>query len=281
MGRPGAASPGDWLSWKLGVAPSTAREQVRVAVRLRTLPKVAARFSAGTLSYSKVRAVTRTALSDDEDLLLEWADHATAAQLETVAAATRRAQRRATEEIQPDEDPAQRWRMRTHHDGTATISITAPVEDLAALDGQAERLAVALVRDREQTDDGAPSPQVRAVDRIEALCHAVTAATAADTPADTSGLDTHTLVLQVEADAVGSGASSQVPADVVPVRDLHRRITAMDRRVLRRLACDAGVVLAVTHDGTVMDIGRRRRALTAALRRAVHLRDRRSTTPRR
>lgn len=153
----GASSPGEWLSWKLGIAPSTAREQVRVAVRLRTLPKVAGRFSAGTLSYSKVRAVTRTALSDDEDLLLRWADHATAAQLETIAAATRSAQRRATAEVEPDEGPAHRWRMRTHHDGTATLSITAPVEDLAALEDQVQRLAVALVRDREPIESVDPS----------------------------------------------------------------------------------------------------------------------------
>lgn len=52
----GVRTPADWLSWALGVAPSTAREQVRVALRLRECPLVLERFRAGTLSYSKVRA---------------------------------------------------------------------------------------------------------------------------------------------------------------------------------------------------------------------------------
>lgn len=117
----------------------------------------------------------------------------------------------------------------------------------------------------------------------------MTVAATTETPLDTSGLDTHTMVLQVEADRLAdagtpteappadsseAATSPAAPADVVPVRDRHRRISAMDRGVLRRLACDAGVVIAATRNGTVMDVGRRRRELTAALRRAVHLRDR-------
>jgi hypothetical protein len=49
----------------------------------------------------------------------------------------------------------------------------------------------------------------------------------------------------------------------------------MDRKVLRRLACEAGLVLVVCDgEGTPMDIGRRDRRLSAALRRALLARDR-------
>ncbi|MFA9433021.1 hypothetical protein [Egicoccus sp. AB-alg2] len=38
----GCRTPGTWLSWKLGLGASTAREWVRVALRLRELPTIRA-----------------------------------------------------------------------------------------------------------------------------------------------------------------------------------------------------------------------------------------------
>jgi len=70
----GARTPAQWLSWKVGLAPSTARDHVRVAVRLRELPRVREAFARGELSYSKVRAITRVAVPEIEELLLRWAD---------------------------------------------------------------------------------------------------------------------------------------------------------------------------------------------------------------
>src|SRR3954471_21091962 len=54
----GIKSCAHWLSWQCGLAPVTAREHVRVARALRGLPKIAAAFANGRLSYAKVRAVT-------------------------------------------------------------------------------------------------------------------------------------------------------------------------------------------------------------------------------
>ena len=51
----------DWLSWRCSIMPATAREQLRVARRLRELPRVTAAFASGVLSYSKVRAITLVA----------------------------------------------------------------------------------------------------------------------------------------------------------------------------------------------------------------------------
>jgi hypothetical protein len=50
----GVRTPADWLTYMLGMSPPAAREQVRVALRLRDCPKVLKRFREGTLSYSKV-----------------------------------------------------------------------------------------------------------------------------------------------------------------------------------------------------------------------------------
>ena len=52
--RHGALTYGQWLSWRIGVDPHTAREKIRVARRLRALPQSDAAFAEGKLSYSKV-----------------------------------------------------------------------------------------------------------------------------------------------------------------------------------------------------------------------------------
>ena len=57
---------------------TTAREKVRVAHALKTLPAIASAFSSGELSYAKVRALTRVADRDNEPALLEFALRTTA-----------------------------------------------------------------------------------------------------------------------------------------------------------------------------------------------------------
>jgi len=78
----GASSCAAWLSWRCAISPTTAREQVRVAQNLGRLPRTAALFARGRLSYSKVRAITRLENVEHEEALLSIAVDATAAQLE-------------------------------------------------------------------------------------------------------------------------------------------------------------------------------------------------------
>src|SRR4029077_10417438 len=80
-----------WLSWKCQLSSGTAREHVRVARALRALPVIRARFAAATLSYAKVRALTRIATPATEAGLAELAGPMTANQLERLARAHRQA----------------------------------------------------------------------------------------------------------------------------------------------------------------------------------------------
>ena len=61
----------EWLAWRCGLTPSTAREKVRTARALRTLPAIAAAFEDGRLSYSKVRALTRVVPTRSEVSVIE------------------------------------------------------------------------------------------------------------------------------------------------------------------------------------------------------------------
>ena len=50
-----------WLNFRCGIVPGTAREKVRTARALMTLPLISNCFAQGKLSYSNVRALTRVA----------------------------------------------------------------------------------------------------------------------------------------------------------------------------------------------------------------------------
>ena len=56
----------EWLAWRCGISLWAAREKVRTAHALRTLPKISAAFADGRVSYTKVRALTRVAQAHDE-----------------------------------------------------------------------------------------------------------------------------------------------------------------------------------------------------------------------
>ena len=78
----GFESCAEWLHWRCDLSLSAAREKVRVAHALKTLPLIGAAFAAGRLSYSKVRALTRVAGRHNEEELLTFALRVTAATLE-------------------------------------------------------------------------------------------------------------------------------------------------------------------------------------------------------
>lgn len=83
-------STANWLAWKCGVSMVTGREYVRVARALEGLPRIKAEFTAGRLSYSKVRAITRIAHEENEKTLVDLAHDSTASVLDTVVRQYRR-----------------------------------------------------------------------------------------------------------------------------------------------------------------------------------------------
>src|SRR5437773_2289243 len=66
----GFSSCAAWLTWRIGLDRGAARERVRVARALGTLPLLAQALARGELSYSKVRALTRVATPETEERLL-------------------------------------------------------------------------------------------------------------------------------------------------------------------------------------------------------------------
>src|SRR5882724_2563457 len=84
-----------WLSWRVGLDLGAARERVRVARALETLPLLAEALAHGQLSYAKVRALTRVATPETEARLLAVGRAGTAAHVERIVRGWRLVDRRA------------------------------------------------------------------------------------------------------------------------------------------------------------------------------------------
>src|SRR5262245_52645516 len=106
----GFSSCAHWLSWRVGLALGAAREHVRVARALGSLPKLKEALARGELSYSKVRALTRVATPETEERLLTVGRAGTAEHVELIVRGWRRMDRKAEAE-----ESAQRHRHRALH----------------------------------------------------------------------------------------------------------------------------------------------------------------------
>lgn len=280
----GARTPASWLSWALSIAPSTAREHVRVALRLRECPRVRDRMATGSLSYSKVRAITRVATPATEELLLAWADAAPAHVLERIIADTRRLQNMAAAPDQRDDlGVTRRWR----DDGTYELVLRAEPGLGMAIEQHLDRL---YELDQQESDEAAPAEDVRVPRRCREadLVAGALGAAVASGPDDTSGADRHLIVVQATAAELLTAADAADGADPPtasaeaaggrvpnPVRDGRGRSRSMSARTLWRLACSARLDLAVADGGGhPADLGRARRAPDARLRRLLLARDR-------
>ena len=94
----GFTSCAHWLNWRTGLAMGAAREKVRVARALADLPQLSEAMRRGAISYSKVRAITRVAIPETEERVLDFAHCATAAHVERLVRAWRRVDRIAEAE---------------------------------------------------------------------------------------------------------------------------------------------------------------------------------------
>jgi len=117
----GFRSCADWLSWRVGLDLGAAREKVRVARALGTLPLLAQALARGELSYAKVRALTRVATPDIEERLLAVGRAGTAEHVERIVRGWRRVDRQAEAG-----ETARRHKSRALHvyqdeDGMVTI----------------------------------------------------------------------------------------------------------------------------------------------------------------
>ena len=277
--RQGALSCAHWLTWRIGIDPGAAREKVRVARALGGLPEIDRVFGEGRLSYAQVRAVTRIATPENEARVLEIALAATGAQLERIC----RGFRRATD---ADREHAtdRRVRARALGDGLVRLEVVLSSDE-------AELVMSALTAGRKALSPGAaeaeddatgwpsrsagtgpcPAPGASAADVLVHMASGFLARGNGDAGLHPADGPRGEVVLHVDQDLV-----SQDRTIAATLADG----THVSAETLRRVACDGGLVVAVSDaQGNVLDVGRRTRSIPAAIRRAMMLRDRHCRFP--
>ncbi len=301
--RQGVQSCAHWLTWRIGLNPGAAREKVRVARALGGLPALDRVFAEGRLSYAQVRAVTRIATPENEERVVDIAVAATGAQLERICRGFRKA-------TQADETHAaeRSVRARALGDGLVRLEVVLAADEaelvMKAIAGAREQLSSAMPAGGSagsvgvasvaaargagaRRKGGVEAPPVCAADALVHLAstflmsgadaheHASDKAVGSESAtASTSGPRAE-VVIHLSPDIVAIGTSATTAALGGTLEDG----TNVSAETLRRAACDGGVVVACIDQTSVLDVGRRTRAIPAAIWRALLIRDRHCRFP--
>ena len=260
----GFSSCAAWLSWRVGLDPGAARERVRVARALGTLPHLSAALARGEISYAKVRAVTRVATPETEGRLLAVARAGTAAHVERIIRGWRRVDRQAEMRETARQHTVRALHVYPDDDGTVVVKGRLTPEAGALLLRALEAARTTLYP---RVVGAPPAEDVPTFPQQQADALALLAETALHHEIDPGAPgERYQVVVHVDADVL---AEADQPGQSVLEDGV--RVSA---ETSQRLACDASrVVMRHDVDGRVIDIGTRSRTIPPALRRALHHRD--------
>jgi hypothetical protein len=146
-----------WLHFRTGIDLGAAREKVRAARALTSLPETSASMARGELSFSKVRALTRVAKGENEGELLEFARGCTTAELERMVRSFRRGgSRRGEAEWERERFESRELSVFPDEDGMYVVKGRLPAEVGALLMRAIEAAGDALYREERGLPDPGP-----------------------------------------------------------------------------------------------------------------------------
>lgn len=298
--KQGFRSCAQWLSWRVGWTPATAREHVRVANALGKLHKIDEALRIGQLSYSKVRAITRVATPENEDVLLEQARLTTGHQLEQLC--RKYASVRAHDDDAGAIGDLERRSVRRRDTASGMVMIQALLhpEEAAQVWEALERIAAERCRKKAEEVVSASTAAPKEADDSEPDVTPNAPAGAqnrsglgqfARSRGDilTPAFDRASALVSMAQSVLRGDRPERSPTELVislPVEALDARSTdvtsigccrdgtPISSAIARRLACDAGIV-GIVEDarGNPLAVGRKQRTISGALKRALLRRD--------
>ena len=275
-GHHGAKSCAHWLAWRTSLDPGAAREWVRVARALEQLPVLSEAMRKGEVSYSKARALTRIATPETE--CRAGRARARGYRRSTSRRSCGRAgamdpRRSATRSARLHDsryraDLARRGRhghparaARTRGGSRRACGRSTPLSrrctrSIGKTSRRPKRSGLPRHRRPRARPGPAPSRRAGSARRVGARRRARPG----------HGGRRYQVVVHVDAAVLADPAEQ-----VFPASPDGRHVSA---ETSRRVACDAATVV-MTHaaDGSVLDVGRRTRTISPALRRALVERD--------
>jgi hypothetical protein len=282
----GAVSMVAWVTGHCGVSTSTARQWVRSASNIESLPSLAEGLASGELSLDKLEPLAEVASPETEAALREAASEWSVRQARELAT-WHRAQKEAEEAEATALSPAsnglpdaavREFENRTlrFNDTRRSIWVAFTKDDYAVAKSALVGRVSAEMRNQKRTTAGSdPLAYVSFDQRLyDALMHLFSVGSSPATGrrrAFRPRVVVHApleLLLGLGGKRKGSGGGRGVGvAEIAGVGPI-------SSEVARRLACDADVVLSVeARDGSILDQGRARRDPTTAQRIEIDRRD--------
>jgi hypothetical protein len=253
------------------MAPATAREKLRVANALFDLPQTSSAFAKGDLSYSKARSLSRAATPTTEEQLLDFALHATAAQVDRHCMELRNVQRSISTQDANHAHAARYLSCSPHSDGSVTLSVELPKET-ADLVMKALEMAVPQLDNKDVYEEvalgvgnaprGASAKAATLFQQqADALVEIVKSYLAGGNNKKSCTADHYQVTVHVDEKALRGNPGAQSKSDL-PIE------------TIRRLCCD-GSLVSVTEDKNhnPLNVGRKHRVVQPALKRALLARD--------
>jgi 5-methylcytosine-specific restriction endonuclease McrA len=261
-----------WLAWRIGLELGAARERVRVARALGTLPALAEALARGELSYAKVRALTRVATPETEARLLAVGRAGTAAHVDRIVRGWRRVDRQAEAREAARQHAGRALHVYQDEDGTVVLRgrLTPEVGALLlrALDAARETLYQRRRASEAVLPAADPAAEAPSRPQQQADALALLAETALHHELD-PGAPGERYQVVVHVDAAVLADPDQSGQSVV------EEGPHVSAETSRRLACDSSrVVMRHDPDGRLVEVGARTRTIPPALRRALTNRDR-------
>ncbi len=250
--RWGLGNCAEWLAWRCDLSLITAKEKVRVAHAIKTLPAISVAFSEGELSYTKVRELTRVATRDNEQALLDFALRTTAT---NVAQRCRELRMGDEASIGSAASAFARRSLSIRRDpqrGMMIVRMELPLDT-----GELLEKALDKARDDEVLEMPDPAESSWSAQQADAFTNMVTgflSGTGNEKPSNNNYLVT----IHVDQSALqGKQGRSALPIETV-----------------KRLCCDShAVVLTENEKGEPLSIGRKSRIVPKGIERAVRARD--------
>lgn len=268
-----------WLHDHFGLTFGTAREKVRIARALGSLPSIDAAFRDGQLSYSKVRALTRAATSENEAELLAIALQTNAEGVEHIVRSVKQA------ECIGDVQAMLRSRsLSTRWDDSGALIVQGRLTP-----EQGEIFLKALAKATEAlsslpSDANEDSYWTR---RSDALIQVMADSLGAGGSGKNAGKpgDRHQVIVHVAAETLAeTGGTHKIKENNKENNKQKKKNvpagTLLHPETIRRLACDGGLVTILEDPkGEPLNAGRKTRAIPPSTRRALVSRDRHCQFP--
>jgi hypothetical protein len=254
----GATSSEAWTVERFGVSKATARVLTHMGEKACDLPHLMSALCAGEVSFDKVRAVVDVATPATDEGLRDQARRCTVRELTEVA-------RSATPPSNASGGSAHDRRYLRFNDAHCTLSVQLPPDDYA------ETRAHLEARAKEVPSDGETPWDQRLCDGLLELIHSSVPGSAS--PATTAS--PYTVVAHVALTSLVEEAGAQINL----AAELEH-VGLIDSETVKRIACDATIVIGVDDDvGHTMYEGRARRFPSDTQRREVMRRDRHCRFP--